>query len=1403
MFCRYRLTMTAANAPTLGHASIDGRNSLEKITHSPLDGVNPPVGKHESKTRRRDLAQKARRSVSLAMSSAVLLGTLGSIAIPAQAAQINELEMAWGSTAPKTFKNGGTGSVDVWINSNDSNGASGKQDNTTVTLDATNGVFRSLPELCLVDTVTPISAISADGKKITCNVGTVKYGTAKHIEIPMRAEGNNGDKVSVAASFKGAPNASVDPRPINAVAGIEVIANGNINQSQNPLLGQVKTAHGMALAIPVGGEFLKGAVEVTFRVTDQFGMSATDNLDAVSATHSTGLTAIGGGSSTIPSMKQGTANLKKVGPGLFKLVINDYATTFQGLPTRAADGSVLPEDLAYIAAFNLNFVTKGAFDNHRKYAYDIVVEDVKAASSSGTALTSDTNLENNTSNAVLVSNGRWAGSWSRDEGYSEKWDNAVGGQGTAWDANAQMLPGEIGETQSGAAQWNNVDRNDIPADARGGLCVIVDNRFVEYQGEQLISRGEVVPDKNVEYEYLVSAPGNLVSDAACDAGTWTKTKPADLSKIAGVRASYNAKAIIPVDPARPAATSESLRAGWKVKQNVPHGQAMWSIQSADFAGKGEWVYARSGENPNHPVAQPDPHGFTGTFDGADVVYAINVRATSATEAQPKESVLGEPVDVTAKGALNAGNGTQVADGKIRVETVLPKTVQYVEGSAAVKPKSVVVNADGTTTITWENASAFNKENVYKFQVKMVSGAKTPRLTSTTTNISASATGTDKDTATSFTNIRVTSDGETFIDKKTFSKEFAVDSANKWTITLLNKDGRDQAVTDIVDVLPHNGDGRGTKMSGKAVIGDVTSTHEGVVYYSSADPKSINANPDHASNGSFGKPSAIWTTTKPATVTAVRVVGKDLGFGDKQTVVIPYTTVGGQEGDKLANIAQGRATNTVLKMIKADATTVLPSSLQIDKKFVEPTGATNTNLVPGSSITYDLTVKNSGPGAASRVKVTDHGGKNILAGSVRPVGLAQGDSFDEKTSVWTLGGTLASGKTRTLRVVATISPDAKGTVIENSASVENPTNPPKETCIPNVSVESDTDQCDVEVIKIDNVLKIDKALLTESKDVLPGGTVEYKVTAKNVGPDAAHNVIVKDIPGDGLVPESIELIDPSKGEIVDGLWKIAELAADEEVTVTVKAIVAEGADIAEGIRNKATVENPWTPPVETCENNEGVDADTDRCDEVVIKRETQLQVAKKLDTKHEDLKPGAFAEYTITAQNVGPDADHDVTIEDLPIEGLEGIELSDPSGGEIVELEDGTKVWHFDTMEPKTEDGENVFTIKARGKVLATAADEAGIVNMAVIDSPWNPKSDENCEANNDDVNADTDQCDEVVVERSADEPGQPSKPPVIDSGLGAGKSTGLWAIVGGLATAVAGFFGALMVNRRRKGSLEG
>lgn len=1547
---------------------------MEKITHDPRDGANPPRGKHETKTRRRDMAQKAKRGVSLAVSSVVLLGTMGTLALPAHAAQINELEMKWGSTAPTKFQNGGSGAVDVWINSNDANGAAGSQQNTTITLDATNGVFKSLPALCLVDAATPVSSISADGKQITCNVGTVKFGTAKHVEFPMRAEGNNGDKVSILGSFKGAPDVNLAPRTISAAAGIEVIANGNINQSQNPLIGQVKTAHGMALAIPVGGEFLKGAVEVTFRVTDQFGLSATDNLDAVSATHSTGLTAIGGGSSTIPSMKQGTANLKKVGPGLFKLVINDYATTFQGLPTKAADGSVLPEDLAYIAAFNLNFVTKGAFDNHQKYAYDIVVEDVKAESLSGTSLTSDTNLENNTSNAVLVSNGRWAGSWSRDEGYSEKWDNALGGQGTAWDANAQMLPGEIGETQSGASQWNNVDRNDIPADARGGLCVIVDNRFVEYQGEQLISRGEVVPDKNVEYEYLVSAPGNLVTDAACDAGTWTKTKPADLSKIAGVRASYNAKAIIPVDPARPASTSESLRAGWKVKQNVPHGQAMWSIQSADFAGKGEWVYARSGETPNHAVTQPDPHGFTGTFDGADVVYAINTRATSSTETSTKEALLGEPVDVTVGGALNAGNGTLVGDGKIRVQTVLPATVKYIDGSAVQKPKSVVVNADGTTTITWENATEFNKANSYKITVEMISGAKIPKIVSTTTNISQSAGGTDFDSATSSTTIRVTSDGETFIDKKAFSKEFAVDSPNKWTITLQNKDAGDQEVTDIIDVLPYNGDGRGTKMHGTTVVGNVTSTHQGVVYYSAADPKSINADPAHATNGEFGKPSARWSTTKPAQVTAVRVVGKDLGFGEKQTVVIPYTPKGGQEGDRLSNIAQGRATSTVLKMIKADTTTVLPSALQIDKKFVEPVGETNTNLVPGSSITYDLTVKNSGPGAASRVTVTDHGGKNILPGSVRPVDLAAGDSFDEKTSVWTLGGTLASGKIRTLRVVATISPEANGTVIENSASVQNPTNPPKDTCIPNVSVASDTDQCDVEVITINNLLKIDKALVTEAKDVVPGATIEYALTGMNAGETVANGVLIKDIPVQGLVPESISITDPSHGEIVDGMWQVGNVQPGEKVTAKVTGKLAENLDIRTGFKNATSIENPWHPvgPIEETVPNDTVELDTDQRDIVDFSIDHKLQIAKKLNAEINKVIPGSELEYTVTVQNEGPDVAHHVVVNDLPLDGLdvESLTLVDPSLGTITEdgqwvidellpkhsknaedaknaaVADGTEKSEVaekpEDSDAKAEDGavaeptgSHIATVTVKVKVAQDAKASEGVVNMAVVEDPWNPVDpNTECVANNEDVNldddqcdvnavevsdklqidkspvegqewnigdtaeylitvknasehtaenvvvtdapvsdlkdvelvdpskgtinkdntrewnigslaagetvtvsakgiitgeitetgkienkasvqnpwnpldpetceanenvdADTDQCDSVVVDRD------PVTPPVIDSGLGAGKSTGFWAVVVGLGTAMAGLLGAFMVNRRRQGSIEG
>lgn len=1283
---------------------------------------------------------------------------------PAFADQFNELTMDWtGNTNQTSISNGGNAAVEVRINSNDTEGASGVQENTTVNLTATNGVFRSLPAVCLEDAVSPVSAISADGKSLTCNVGKVEYGTAKFIEAGLRASGNNGDEVNVTASMDGVEPVSNNPIPIRASAGIEVVANGTTNRSYNKSTPAAITRHQMGIAIPTGGELLQGPVEIEFQIIDQVGKSAIENLEITGCKTGGNPTGNSGGSPNVPSMNVGDCVLERIAPDRVKMTLTNYLDNFSG-PTVAANGEDVPTDLSFLGAYTMEFSTPEPFSAGGRYGYDLVVDKISATTTSGARITADTNLENNRSSAILIDVGRWASNWDRTSRPAYEAlgiPNDLAGQGSTYDANGQLLPGEIGYTIAGQGTYNEIPSENIEAGTTDGFCTVIDNRYVTYKGAIMESQLVGVTDNSfIDWDYLVGTSSdafieNTTEGNGCATGNWVDNKPADASTIMGVKATYDPKALVAwaeQNEGLSHRSAENMLVAWEVKSTTPHQQPLW--MSSGIYGEGswgtEWQYGNMDGTGFHDVPNaPDQYGMSRTQAGIDAVYAINVKATSGTFIEPTETGLKEPFNVEVKGSLTAGNSTVVDSGKMRVQTVLPSNkVQLVEGSFDVEPVSVVVNDNGSTTITWEHDVRMNQEYTYNFDVQLVEGARVHNINSTTTNISDTTTGGSADVATSRDSIRVLSDGATYIEKQAGAEQFAVDSANSWTITLQNRDSVTQETTDIIDVLPYNGDGRGTKMNGTANIGDVTSTHEGTVYYTSADPSTLNSDPDHASNGGFGEPSDLWTTEKPSTVTGIRVIGKALGFGETQIVEIPYTTSGAQENDVLSNIAQGRATHTELRMIKADTTSVLPSALQINKEFVDQ----GSELLPGGKLVYDLTVRNSGEGAASRVIVKDKGGKNILPGSIAPVNLPDGDTFNAETATWAIAGLIQPGETRTLRVEATIVDDPDGTTIVNSATVENPTNPPGEECIPNETVEADTDQCDVVEIDVNNLLKIDKKLDTAAGDIVPEGEVEYTITGMNAGTSTADAVKITDVPVEGLVEDSIVISNPSKGEIVEGVWNVGSLEPGEKVTANVTGKLQADVNLAEtGFVNATAIENPWHPvpgPAAEGKPNDTVEQDDDQRDIVEFTLKDELKIDKRLVTEMIDILPGEEIEYEVTGLNVGPDASHNVIIKDIPLDGLEeDIAFGEPSKGQIVEIKDDNEEvvgyeWHIDVLEA----GEKV-TVPVNALVSEDADISAGIVNATSIENPWHPVGPIEETVPNDTVEEDDDQRDKVEVKQ--------------------------------------------------------
>ena len=199
------------------------------------------------------------------------------------------------------------------------------------------------------------------------------------------------------------------------------------------------------------------------------------------------------------------------------------------------------------------------------------------------------------------------------------------------------------------------------------------------------------------------------------------------------------------------------------------------------------------------------------------------------------------------------------------------------------------------------------------------------------------------------------------------------------------------------------------------------------------------------------------------------------------------------------------TSTPGDAIGDDAASVTVTALAPSADLSLTAGASAPNPTVGGTVTYTLTVTNSGPSATDGVSVIDL----LPAGVTYSSSSATRGSYDSGSGTWTIGA-LASGQSVTLSIVVTI--DQAG-LISNSAEIGS-SNVPDPDSAPANGSGSEDDQAAVDI----NVLNVQGAVATGSADLTitksasqqvatVGDTVSYAIVVTNHGPDAATNVQV--------------------------------------------------------------------------------------------------------------------------------------------------------------------------------------------------------------------------------------------------------------------------------------------------------
>lgn len=907
-----------------------------------------------------------------------LVGTGAAVAaLPATAATVYELEGAWAPGTPATLQTGDAVSSTWWFNLNDDAAAPGNEpvEDVTVTVTAQGAVFDAIPPACLVDGVDPASSISADGATLACNVGTQAQGTAFSLTTAMRVTAVTGETVSAAAAIAdqqaSLPELPVQNAFLQDIRWAESVAGSTRNDTSRDFSFNWTLFHGANS--PAGPP------------TVSYDLTVSNSLGAATQVGPQACSAFTSGTATGHPWSGGTHAANQVAPfpGSCTLTRNSstsYTLTLSGIdyshaqgPTTDSAGNPLPTDRVAVASgqIQLRLVTTAG-------AGQISVTSSAPTYTAVDGQTATDDPANNTT-AKNWTTGIWSHAWQ---------PSYTGSSASVWTDTYRVAP----ESEVGSAVrviYSNVQNQ---SSTQGGLCQVLDTRYVEFTGALTrFDNGTTGEPAGLPVAYYVGSSA-LVNPASgsydpnaftCDGATgWTTTRPADLSTVKAVRATY------PMTAAR-WQRDLVLQVTQRLLPTAQVGQDVWTWGAYinPTSATNAWVYPQRSMSPADagPAATLTPDArYPFAQAGRDILRIVGVTPDVSKSVLPTTVDPGGRATYTLTYSANgSGAVAPTVDGYQLVDT-LPLGATYVPGSVSPEP-AVTTDGAGQQVLTWTlDGVPTNTTQTLSYDVEYADDvASGERLVNTVT---ASAEGVQSESATAA--VVVNESGSTRIIKtadQAFIPNLAGDGvgAGSWTVLVRSQDPLPQDFVDVIDILPYVGDGRGTSFSGSYRLdGPVTSSIGGTVYYTTADPATLTDDPADPANGAAGDVAGStvgWSTTFTPDATAVRVITGALPARGELTLDVPVVTDGMVGGDVLVNRAQGRAENTRLVMRTSASTSIANYYSASLKKYVQDADgewrdANDPLDYPqfrvGDTVRYRIVVENTGQGTLTDVVVSD-------------------------------------------------------------------------------------------------------------------------------------------------------------------------------------------------------------------------------------------------------------------------------------------------------------------------------------------------------------------------------------------------------------------------------------------------
>lgn len=911
--------------------------------------------------RRRFRALTSAATAVLLAASAVLTAT------PASAATVYEITGRWTDGTAATVSPGEVITAQWRVNVNDDSPApsNGAVDNVTATFTIEHGYFSGIPDACMTQDVTPVSSLSDDKKVMVCNFGTHDMGTALTVQSPVVADGVSGDAISVSGTVGGV-SASLPEVPIVTPFGMDI-------NWTNPSLTTTNAGASTDFQFEWTLNLLKGSQAGPASVS--YIIDIAPNPGAVSTAIGCMPFSTSGASSGHPwsagshpaeqMANQVACSLTPTAtPNQYTLTLSGIDYSPANVPTLDSSGKPLPTDRDAIASGAVVFrvPTPGSGSVQLQSSAPTYT------AAGTTAITVQDDASNNTATKAFTVPGAWSSAFL---------PQSVGSTVSAWSGQIETSAG----SQITIQQHWLLHSGETPATVMQA-CSVYDSRWMSFNGH--VTRG-IGTGQNTSFGTTWYYTGTLASvdpaspsynpealatDCDQDPGGWSTTPPADLSTVKATKLVFTG-----ADVAAYPASSGGFAWYSQVTLAAPAGTDIWKFDSFKV-GAQPWAH----DSAN--LISPTPGlRYSGVNAFRDVVRIVSV-APFLQKSSDRSSVRpGESATFTLNYAANGGPGRPLTVDDYVITDTLPVGMTYVEGSASPAP-SVSTDGSGQQVLTWMfDGVTTNETHALTYQAVVGSGVTPGQTLVNTAN--ASVAGHSYPASSSIT---VPTSGYTSIGKSAdtaFIPNLNGDGvgAGSWTVTLRSFDPVSQAFTDTIDILPYNGDGRGTSFAGGYVLTGVVAPGA-TVYYTDADPATLSDDPALASNGSAGSVAGNtvgWSTTMPAAPTAVRVIGPALAAGATQQFTVEIETDGVEGGDLLVNRAQARTGNTELVMRTSAPISVANHYSASLKKYVQNRAGewVDANTVEeypsyhvGETVPYRIVVTNTGQGTLTELVITD-------------------------------------------------------------------------------------------------------------------------------------------------------------------------------------------------------------------------------------------------------------------------------------------------------------------------------------------------------------------------------------------------------------------------------------------------